>query len=126
MATKQTTMLRLSNKATLDALQAAKINISAELGKKLTNDDLIMYLLSTNVSNLTKSNVSIDTVDTSKIDTVDTVDTFVDYISRTEYESDMKQIQDFDKNVYEQIKKIYSRLSKLETPVTYDYLENSK
>jgi hypothetical protein len=106
MATKQTTTLRLDNKATLDALQAAKINISAELGKKLTNDDLIMYLLSTNVSNLTKSNVSIDTVDTSKIDTVDT---FADYISRTEYDSDMKQIRDtvsaLSKNMYHSIKK---------------------
>ena len=80
-----TTTLRLNKTSTLEALQAAKLRISSQLGTKMTNDDLIMYLLSTTVS---KSEQKVDTsvdyciynLDTS----VSTVDT-LNFVSLSEY-----------------------------------------
>jgi hypothetical protein len=70
------TTLRLNKTTTLQALQDAKLQISSQLGTRITNDDFIMYLLSTTVS---KTGLKIDTSvsNVSKIEPK--VDTPVDY-----------------------------------------------
>jgi len=146
MATRKTRFqMTLSSKETLDLFNKMK----HEAGSKLTNDEFLKIVLSiytpfnkvdstksenihsmdstyTPISNNVPLHIHSMDSTSSEFTTLTQLQNQIGDFSRAEYDSDMKQILDFDKNVYEQIKKIYSRLSKLETPVTYDYLENSK
>jgi hypothetical protein len=40
-----------------------------------------------------------------------------EFVTKSEYDFDMKQISDFNKTAFDHIKKIYAKLSKLEAPV---------
>ncbi len=106
MATIKFTDSTIPSKFTL-----AKKQYEVTCGHQVTNSDFLNllldgYLVTTGIpSNHTEVTTSIPQGIPSE------------FVTKSEYDSDMKQIQEFNKTAFDHIKKIYAKLSKLEAPV---------